>query len=603
MLLKKINRFSTKLVPERLVNLEDEEGSYLDLKILLGEEATAEREAASQAPTIQAISEVMRSVRADIRKEDETSGHNVFLLDKLETPKSEQETQIPTSEQETQIPRSRQDKKIDKSEEEWTLDPELEWLNEEGETTTIVGANISEKRKELSKIFGGLKRLNLVQGDERNILGDRYRFTDKKESFRSDDIGIPIASGGSCRVYRVEDKYTGRKLMLKVAIKGTDISHQELFLNEAKIIELVGGNNIVEIEESGILEYVDPLTGQKTSRPYILMPEYRHDLRNDSEKVKEMSSLEKLFFLRRVGVGLGRAIEQAHKAGVIHHDLKPGNIFVDKRGEVVLADFGIAQNLATEEVRSGIFGTLDFMSPEQLVDESADEKSDYYGLAATMFTLLTGATVLAKTELIIRFDRLKKLKIKDPKIYTKHIRRLNNLLKQNGIYPHCTAFLIKLLSGSPEERGEDFLAGLVEALHKDYRHIEETESEETRIKLSHMLNEAVKRDDLVSLAAPKVRSAESLNEIKDRFKEHLTEGDIDKIDRIRKKLIELEGRHDEGERELMHNYTHVTNILFKLIYTTPTQRDRIFETNIEKDIEKLGGEIAELKLEEVGATA
>ncbi|MGQ0536204.1 MAG: serine/threonine-protein kinase, partial [Methanobacteriota archaeon] len=98
------------------------------------------------------------------------------------------------------------------------------------------------------------------------------------------------------------------------------------------------------------------------------------------------------------------ALETAHGAGIVHRDVKPGNILLTQDGRAKLADFGIARGPAgakTAATKSGLdgAGTLAYMAPEQVRGRPADARTDLYALGAVLYQMLTGRTYLA-------FDRL-----------------------------------------------------------------------------------------------------------------------------------------------------------------------------------------------------
>jgi serine/threonine-protein kinase len=105
----------------------------------------------------------------------------------------------------------------------------------------------------------------------------------------------------------------------------------------------------------------------------------------------------------RIGGQVARALHFAHERGVIHRDVKPANVMIEPGGRVVLVDFGLAREIAPEEVLTTtgtIIGTLAYMSPEQARGHRTgiDGRSDVYNLGATLYDLLTGrAPFVART--------------------------------------------------------------------------------------------------------------------------------------------------------------------------------------------------------------
>lgn len=98
-----------------------------------------------------------------------------------------------------------------------------------------------------------------------------------------------------------------------------------------------------------------------------------------------------------VGVKLGGALETAHRAGVLHRDIKPGNILLTEYGEPQLTDFGIARITGGEETTRGLVaGSPAYTAPELLSGSDASVVTDVYGLGATLFTALAGRPAFAR---------------------------------------------------------------------------------------------------------------------------------------------------------------------------------------------------------------
>ncbi len=190
-----------------------------------------------------------------------------------------------------------------------------------------------------------------------------------------------IGRGSFGEVYRAVDVRLGRDVAIKVAERRIAQSPQlrEHFWNEARIQARLEHANIVPIydvlEERGLMVIVMRLI-------------HGADLdKRLKQMVRPFTPDEALRLMRQIASALGTA----HDRGVIHQDLKPGNIRLTPSGEALVLDFGLAR--ITGQMASdgpGTAGTPGYMSPEQIRGESIDARSDIYSLAMTLYRTLTG---------------------------------------------------------------------------------------------------------------------------------------------------------------------------------------------------------------------
>jgi len=195
------------------------------------------------------------------------------------------------------------------------------------------------------------------------------------------EIFEELGKGGMGKVYRVEDKKLGEEVALKL-IKPEIASDQamiERFRNELKLARKITHKNVCRMydfhEEEGIpfitMEYV---TGE----------DLKSFMRGKGKIIEEAISIAK-----QVCEGLA----EAHELGVVHRDLKPQNIMIDKKGRARIMDFGIARSIEAPGVTSSgmMIGTPDYISPEQAEGEEADQRSDIYSLGSILYEMVTGS--------------------------------------------------------------------------------------------------------------------------------------------------------------------------------------------------------------------
>jgi len=204
-------------------------------------------------------------------------------------------------------------------------------------------------------------------------------------------VGALVGHGGMADVYAGVDSRLGRRVAIKL-LKPTlalDPSFRSRFRREAQEAAKMAHPTIVRIFDAGE-ETILAADGSETQLPFIIMEYVDGRLLKDIVAQGPVAPAEAIRIIDQVLT----ALEYSHRAGVIHRDIKPGNIMVTSTGQVKVMDFGIARAISETSANlaetSTIVGTAAYFSPEQARGESVDPRTDLYSTGIVLFELLTG---------------------------------------------------------------------------------------------------------------------------------------------------------------------------------------------------------------------
>src|SRR6185369_3507053 len=232
-------------------------------------------------------------------------------------------------------------------------------------SASLMGGPLGSEADDISRVTSSAEdEGRFVPG---TLLGGRYRV-----------IGL-LGRGGMGEVYRATDLTLGQSVALKFLPEEASRNQRllERFHGEVRVARLVFHPNVCRVYDIGEVQGV----------PFISM-EYvdGEDLASLLTRIGRLPADKALETSRKLCAGLAAA----HDRGVIHRDLKPQNIMINKRGEVVIMDFGLAAITGHLTGPEASNGTPAYMSPEQLKGSAVTAKSDIYALGLVLYELFTG---------------------------------------------------------------------------------------------------------------------------------------------------------------------------------------------------------------------
>ncbi|WP_440695678.1 Stk1 family PASTA domain-containing Ser/Thr kinase [Clavibacter nebraskensis] len=228
------------------------------------------------------------------------------------------------------------------------------------------------------------------------VLGGRY------------EVGALLGRGGMADVFEGVDARLGRRVAVKVLRRGLaeDPAFRSRFRQEAQAAARMSHPTIVRVFDAGE-DVVTDQDGASHTVPFIVMERVEGRLLKDVITDGPLDPDEAVRIMRQVLT----ALEYSHRAGVVHRDIKPGNIMVTPTGQVKVMDFGIARAVsdtsATIAQTTAILGTARYFSPEQAKGESVDARTDLYSAGVVLFEMLTGqAPFRADTAVAVAYQHV-----------------------------------------------------------------------------------------------------------------------------------------------------------------------------------------------------
>jgi eukaryotic-like serine/threonine-protein kinase len=221
----------------------------------------------------------------------------------------------------------------------------------------------------------------------RTHIGDRYRLDEK------------VGSGGMSSVYRAFDPTLERWVAIKLMHRdiSTDQDQLERFRREARAVAQLNHPHVVTVIDAG----------EDDGTPYIVLEFVEGEtLKDRIRREGRLPVSEAVAY----AIEIGRALSCAHENKLVHRDIKPQNILIDRDGRAKLTDFGISRSLDSEGLTATgrVLGTTDYVSPEQALGHEVTAQSDIYSLGIVLYEALVGeAPFRADTQVAVAMKHVR----------------------------------------------------------------------------------------------------------------------------------------------------------------------------------------------------
>ena len=263
-----------------------------------------------------------------------------------------------------------------------------------------------------------------------SVLGNRYQ------------VEARIGAGGMAEVYRGFDPILNRTVAVKVLLPqfARDTSFVQRFRREAQAAARLNQPNIVGVYD----------TGADDGTQYIVMEFVEgRTLGEFMETGRRPTPVQSAEIAQKIC----GALSAAHAVGVIHRDIKPGNVMVTREGTVKVMDFGIARVLGPETApqTSAVLGTASYLSPEQAQGSPVDARTDIYSLGVVLYEMLTGRPpFMGDTPVAVAYKQVNETPVVPSQL-------------NSDVPPRLDAVVMKALSKNPSNRyqtADEFSADL-----------------------------------------------------------------------------------------------------------------------------------------------
>ena len=230
-----------------------------------------------------------------------------------------------------------------------------------------------------SEVIERLSAVGQITAEIDRTGSGAFRGPSRSGRFGRYELQDVLGQGGFGVVWRAQDIELDRRVAIKIARVSESPEIHRLFQKEARAMASLNHRHVVRVIDFGI----------ESNLAYIVSELIEGQSLAAAAGEDELDLTVSLEVVTQVAAGL----EHVHEQGIIHRDLKPANILLNQDGVAVIADFGLARHVAAESTIASpgqVFGTVPYMSPEQVRGWPVDQRTDVYSLGVVLYRLITG---------------------------------------------------------------------------------------------------------------------------------------------------------------------------------------------------------------------